>query len=83
MDMFSKRLLISVYVFLTICAFANPILSYANGNGSRLSLASLVTGLFFAFGLGTMFYVTYTNGLRVRLWAEQGAQDAQEEDGAF
>jgi hypothetical protein len=30
-----------------------------------------------------MFYVTYTNGLRVRLWAEQGAQDAQEEDGAF
>ena len=72
--MFPSWLLQGLYVFSTACAFANPILSFLNGNGSCLSIASLVTGLLAAFGLGTMFYVTYSNGLRVRLWAEQGAQ---------
>ena len=43
--MFSKRLLIGLYFLLIGCAIANPILSYANGNHSCLSVASLVTGL--------------------------------------
>src|SRR6516165_748435 len=30
-----------------------------------------------AGGLGMVFYVTYTNGLVVKLWAQQGAQGAQ------
>ena len=75
--MFSKWVLIGLYVLLTGCAVANPILSYANGNHSCLSIASLVTGLLAACGLGLMFYVTYTNGLVVKLWAQQGAQGAQ------
>jgi len=71
--MFGNWIVICLYVALTGAAFANPVLAYLNGDRGRLSRAILVTGLISAFGLGTLFYITYENGIALKALAIMGA----------